>query len=68
MVIYSSIEIQRYKSHQDISIERVDTKDTTQLCEECKNIFSLRQGFIGHTELLTMTIDTGNYPPIDQRP
>ena len=32
------------------------------LCEEYKDIFSLHQGDIGHTKLLTINIDRGDHP------
>ena len=39
-----------------------------ELCDECKYIFSLPQGNIGHTKLLTMDIDTGDHCPVAQKP
>ena len=38
------------------------------LCEEYSDIFSLHQGDISQTKLFTMDIDTGDYPPIEQKP
>ena len=35
---------------------------------EYKDISSLHQGNIGHTELFTMNIEKGDHPPIAQKP
>ena len=34
------------------------------LCEECKDIFSLHQGDIGHSKLCITDIDTRDHPSI----
>ena len=39
-----------------------------ELCEEYIVYFLLQQGDISHTKLLSMDIDTGDYPPIAQKP
>ena len=39
-----------------------------QLCQEYDDVFSKSASDIGRTELLTMDIDTGDHPPISQRP
>ena len=36
-------------------------KTLDDLCEEYKDMFSLHQGDIGHTKLLAMDIDIGDY-------
>ena len=33
-----------------------------------KDIFSLHQGDIGHAKLVAMDIDTGDHPPLVQKP
>ena len=38
-----------------------------KLCEEYEDIFSIHLGDIGYTKLLTMDIDTEDYPPIAQK-
>ena len=39
-----------------------------KICEEYKDIFSLHQGDIGHTILPIIDTDTGDHPPIKQKP
>ena len=38
------------------------------LCEEFEDIFSKSSSDIGKTPLITMDIDTGDSPPVCQRP
>ena len=38
------------------------------LCDEYSDIFSTHSGDIGYTKLITMDIDTGDHPPVAQRP
>ena len=39
-----------------------------KICHEFQDIVSTHAGDIGHTKLITMEIDTGNNPPIAQKP
>ena len=39
-----------------------------ELCHEFKDIFSIDLGDIGKTPLVEMEIDTGDIPPITQKP
>ena len=43
-------------------------KEFEELCEEYKNIFSKDSSDIGKTPLITMEIETGDSPPVCQRP
>ena len=44
------------------------TNEFEKMCEEYQDIFSTCQTDIGHTKLITMDIDTGDSPPIAQKP
>ena len=48
------------------------SKETKQQFEELKakypEVFSLNNETIGHTQLITMDIDTGDSPPVCQKP
>ena len=57
------------KINLDHTLQSQETQQTLgKLCEEYKAIFLLHQGDIGHAKLLTMDIDTGDHPPIVQKP
>ena len=55
-----------YEESSPLSAEAQEALD--QECKEHKDIFSLHKGNMCHTELLTMDIDTGDYPLIAKRP
>ena len=49
------------KINLDLTSQTPETKQAlNELCEEYKDIFSLHQGDIGHTKLLTVDIDMGD--------
>ena len=59
--------------HRKINLQDADVSDEHQkafkvLCHEFKDIFSVDSGDIGKTPLVEMEIDTGDSPPITQKP
>ena len=59
--------------HRKVLLQDADIADEyrekfKKLCEEYDDIFSKGPGDIGKTPLITMEIDTGNSPPVCQRP
>ena len=59
--------------HQKIKLQDADISDEQQnafkaLCNEFKDIFSVDSSDIGKTPLIEMEIDTGDSPPITQKP
>ena len=59
--------------HRKINLNHIPQSPETQqaldnLCEEYKDKFSLHQGDIGDTKLLTMYTDTGDHPLSVQKP
>ena len=60
-------------THRKINLDHThqsseNQKALDEFCEEYKDIYSLHQGDIDHTKLLTMDINTGDHPPISQKP
>ena len=53
---------------QDAEITKEHQEAFAELCDEYKDIFSLDSGDIGKTPLLEMELDTGDSPPITQKP
>ena len=53
---------------QDAKISEADLQEFKRLCEEYDDIFSKDSTDIGRTPLATMEINTGDSPPISQRP
>ena len=45
-----------------------ERKDFDDLCQEFDDIFSKSSTDIGRIPLLTMDIDTGDHPPMTQKP
>ena len=61
------------KVHRIIELQDADVSDEHQnafkaLCNEFKDIFSVDSSDIGKTPLIEMEIDTGDSPPITQKP
>ena len=61
------------KVHQKIELEDANVSEEQQnafkeLCNEFKDIFSVDSSDIGKTSLIEMEIDTGDSPPITQKP
>ena len=59
--------------HQKMEVQDADVSDEQQnafkaLCNEFKDIFSVDSSDIGKTPLIEMEIDTGDSPPITQKP
>ena len=53
---------------QNADITEVQQNAFKELCSEFKDIFSIDSSDIGKTPLLEMEIDTGDSPPITQKP
>ena len=53
---------------QDFKVTEEETKAFKELCEKYSNVFSENSGDIGRTSLIKMDIDTGDNPPVCQRP
>ena len=64
----ADIEIHRKIELKDKDIDEEYRKQFEDLCEKHKGIFSVDSTDIGKTPLLQMEIDTGNNPPICQKP
>ena len=64
----ADINIHRKLELKDAEVEEKYWKIFKDLCLEYKDIFSTDSADIGHTTLITMEIDTGDSPPICQRP
>ena len=64
----ADIEIHRKINLQDADVSDEHQKALQDLCHEFKDIFSVDSGDIGKTPLVEMEIDTGDSPPITQKP
>ena len=64
----ADIETQRKVKLQDAYITEIDKARFRCLCKEFEDIFSKSSEDIGHTPLVTMDIDTGDSPPVCQKP
>ena len=53
---------------QDADVTEVQQNAFRKLCNEFKNIFSIDSSDIGKTPLIEIDIDTGDSPPITQKP
>ena len=62
------IDIHRRVELQDADISEEQRQAFRDLCMEFKDIFSTDSGDIGKTPLLEVEIDTGDSPPITQKP
>ena len=58
----------RKASLQDFKVTEEETKAFKELCKKYSNVFSENSGDIGRTSLIKMDIDTGENPPVCQRP
>ena len=61
------------ETHREVKLEDADVPNDfkerfDQVCQEYDDVFSKSSSDLGRTELLTMEIDTGDHPPITQRP
>ena len=64
----AQVEPQRRVKLQDAYVLEKDKNNFRNLCKEYADIFSKSSEDIGHTPLVTMDIETGDSPPICQRP
>ena len=64
----ADIETQRKVKLQDAYITEIDKARFRCLCKEFEDVFSKSSEDIGHTPLVTMDIDTGDSPPVCQKP
>ena len=64
----TDIEVHRKINLQDADISDEHQNAFKELCHEFKDIFSVDLGDIGKTPLVEMEIDTGDSPPITQKP
>ena len=64
----ADIEIHRKINLQDADVSDKHQKAFQDLCHEFKDIFLVDSGDIGETPLVEMEIDTGDSPPISQKP
>ena len=64
----AQVESQRRVKLQDAYVSEKDKNNFRNLCKEYEDIFSKSSEDIGHTPLVTMDIDTGDSPPVSQRP
>ena len=55
-------------SLQDFKVTKEETKVFKDLCEKYSDVFSENSGDISRTSLIRMDIDTGDNPPVCQRP
>ena len=68
--ITSPVEVNTHRKMQlqDAEVTGENKEKFRLLCEEFEDIFSKSSSDIGKTPLITMDIDTGNSPPVCQRP
>ena len=64
----TDIEVHRKINLQDADVSDEHKNAFKELCHEFKDIFLVDLGDIGKTPLVEMEIDTGNSPPIMQKP
>ena len=64
----AQIESQRKVKLQNAPVTDEDRSNFKELCNKYTDIFSRSSEDIGHTPLLKMDIDTGDSPPVCQRP
>ena len=64
----ADIEVHQKIELQDANISEKQHNAFKELCGEFKDIFSIDSGDIGKTPLIEMEIDTGDSPPITQKP
>ena len=64
----ADIDIHRKVDLQDAEITKEHQEAFKELCDEYKDILSIYSSDIGKTPLIEMEVDTGDSPPITQRP
>ena len=64
----TDVDTHRKVKLQDAEVLDHYKKEFGELCEEYRDIFSKDSSDIGKTPLITMEIETGDSPPVCQRP
>ena len=64
----ADVEIHRKVNLKDAQVSEEHRSQFQSICEEFDDIFSKDSTDIGKTPLITMDIDTGDHPPVCQRP
>ena len=64
----ADIEVHQKIELQDANVSDEHQKAFKELCDEYKDIFSVDSSDIGKTPLIEMEFDTGDSPPITQKP
>ena len=64
----ADVETQRKVKLKDAYVTEIDKARFRDLCKEFEDVFSESSEDIGQTPLVTMDIETGDSPPICQRP
>ena len=64
----ADIEVHRKVELQDADVSEEHQNAFKELCNDFKDIFSVDSSDIGKTPLVEMEIDTGDSPPITQKP
>ena len=64
----ADIEVHRKTDLLDAPVSKEDNEKFKELCQEFDEVFSKSSEDIGRTPLVTMDIDTGDHPPICQKP
>ena len=64
----ADIDVHRKVELQDAEVTEAQQNAFKELCNEYKDIFSADSSDIGKTPLIEMEIDTGDSPPIMQKP
>ena len=64
----AEVNTHRKMQLQDAEVMEEDREKFKLLCKEFEDIFSKNSSDIGKTPLITMDIDTGDSPPVCQRP
>ena len=64
----ADIETHREIKLKDADVEPEQRQQFEDLCNEFDDVFSKDSTDLGRTPLLTMDIDTGDHPPVTQRP
>ena len=64
----ADIEVHQKIELQDANVSEEQQSAFKELCDEFRDIFSVDSGDIGKTPLIEMEIDTGDSPPITQKP
>ena len=64
----ADIETHRETKLKDAEVSQEDRRSFEKLCKVYNDVFSKDSTDLGRSPLLTMEIDTGDHPPITQRP